>query len=73
MHCSLVQLALVMAAFNVVTAAVQFLGWQRLLKQRVNFSFFFSIAGSAVKLAKYGSVLSIWSVAYVSSSAVWIS
>jgi O-antigen/teichoic acid export membrane protein len=63
MHCSLVQLALVMAAFNVVTAAVQFLGWQRLLKQRVNFSFFFFDRGSAVKLAKYGGVLSLWSLA----------
>src|SRR3984957_15473058 len=63
MHCSLVQLALVMAAFNVVTAAIQFLGWQRLLKQRVNFSFFFFDRGSAVKLAKYGGVLSLWSLA----------
>jgi O-antigen/teichoic acid export membrane protein len=63
MHCSLVQLALAMAAFNVATAAVQFLGWQRLVKQRVDFSFLFFDRRSAVKLVKYGSVLSVWSLA----------
>ena len=63
MHCSLVQLALVMAAFNVVTAAIQFLGWQSLVKQRVDFSFLFFDRRSAVKLVKYGSVLSLWSLA----------
>jgi len=37
MHGSLVQLALVMAAFNVAAAVTQFLGWRRLLKARVAF------------------------------------
>jgi O-antigen/teichoic acid export membrane protein len=63
MHCSLVQLALAMAAFNAATAAVQFLGWQRLVKQRVDFSFLFFDRASAVKLVRYGSVLSVWSLA----------
>jgi O-antigen/teichoic acid export membrane protein len=63
MHCSLVQLALAMAAFNVAAAAIQFLGWQRLVKQRVDFSFFFFDRLSAVKLVKYGSALSVWSLA----------
>jgi len=63
MHCSLVQLALVMAGFNVATAAIQFLGWQRLVKQRVDFSFLFFDRRSAVKLVKYGSALSVWSLA----------
>ena len=63
LNCSLVQLAMAMAAFNVVTAAIQFLGWQRLVKQRVDFSFFFFDRRSAAKLVKYGSVLSVWSLA----------
>jgi O-antigen/teichoic acid export membrane protein len=63
MHCNLVELALVMAAFNVATAASQFLGWQRFVSERVGFSFLLFDRPSAVKLAKYGSVLSIWTVA----------
>lgn len=63
MHGSLVQLALVMAGFNLAAAASQFLGWRRLVKGRVDFSFFFLHRRSAVKLAKYGSVLSIWTLA----------
>jgi O-antigen/teichoic acid export membrane protein len=39
------------------------LGWQRYLKARVNFSFLLFDRRSAAKLAKYGSVLSIWTVA----------
>ncbi len=60
---SLVQLALVMAAFNVVTAAIQFLGWRRLVRARVDFSFLLFHRGSAVRLAKYGSILSIFTLA----------
>ena len=55
MHCSLVQLALAMAAFNVATAAIQFLGWQRLVKQRVDFSFLFfdrSLSGEISQVRK---------------------
>jgi O-antigen/teichoic acid export membrane protein len=63
LHGSLVQLALVMAAFNVVTAAIQFLGWRRLVKKRVDFSFLLFHRGSAVRLARYGSVLSIFTLA----------
>jgi O-antigen/teichoic acid export membrane protein len=63
LHCSLVQLALVMAGFNVATAATQFFGWRKFLKGRVNFSFLLFHRRSATQLAKYGSVLSIWSLA----------
>src|SRR5580698_2114116 len=62
MHGSLVQLALVMAAFNVATAVTQFLGWRKLLKARVDFSFLSFDRRYAVQLAKYGSVLSIWTL-----------
>ena len=63
MHGGLVQLALVWAGFNVVTAATQFLGWRRLVKARVEFSFFVFHRQSAIQLAKYGSVMSIWTLA----------
>jgi O-antigen/teichoic acid export membrane protein len=63
MHGNLVELAIAMAAFNVAAAASQFLGWRKFVKSRVGFSFFFFDRRSAVKLAKYGSVLSIWTVA----------
>jgi O-antigen/teichoic acid export membrane protein len=63
LHGSLVQLALVMAAFNLAAAITQFLGWRRLVRERVGFSFLLFHRRSAVKLAKYGSVLSIWTLA----------
>ncbi len=63
LHASLVQLAMVMAGFNVATAATQFIGWRRLVKARVDFSFLLFNRRSAIQLAKYGSVLSIWTLA----------
>jgi O-antigen/teichoic acid export membrane protein len=63
LHGSLVQLAIVMAAFNVATAASQFFGWRRFVQNRVGFSFLFFDRGAAIQLAKYGSVLSIWTAA----------
>jgi len=62
-HGSLVELALVMAAFNVATAASQFLGWRRFVRVRVDFSFLVFHGESAIKLAKYGSVLTIFGLA----------
>jgi O-antigen/teichoic acid export membrane protein len=63
MHGGLVQLALVYAGFNLATAATQFLGWRSLAKARVGFSFLLFHRRSAIQLAKYGSVMSIWIVA----------
>ena len=63
LHGSLVQLAMVIAGFNVAMAATQFFGWQKLIKARVDFSFLFFHRGAARQLAKYGSVLSIWTLA----------
>ena len=57
------QLALVFAGFNLATAATQFFGWRRLVKARVDFSFLLFHRQSAIQLAKYGSVMSIWTLA----------
>lgn len=63
MHGGLVQMALVIAFFNIIGAAAQFLGWRSLVRERVNFSFMFFHRSSALRLAKYGSVLSLWTLA----------
>jgi len=63
MHGRLVQLVWLMAAFNVATAVGQFLGWRKYAKQSVGFSFRLVDRESAVRLVKYGSVLSIWTFA----------
>lgn len=63
MHGKLVQLAWCMALFNVATAAGQFLGWRKYAEERVAFSFRVVGWQSVLQLAKYGSVLSIWTVA----------
>jgi O-antigen/teichoic acid export membrane protein len=62
-HGGLVPLALVWAAFNVITALIQYGGWRRLVSTRVAFSFFIFHRNSAIQLAKYGSVMSIWTLA----------
>jgi O-antigen/teichoic acid export membrane protein len=63
MHGGLVQLAMVWGAFNLATAATQYFGWRRLVKARVDFSFFLFHRRSAIQLGKYGSVMSVWTVA----------
>jgi O-antigen/teichoic acid export membrane protein len=62
-HGTLVELALVMAGFNVVTAAMQFLGWRKYVKERVDFSFAYFHRATAVRLVRYAGVLSLWMVA----------
>ena len=62
-HGTLVQLAWLMASFNVVTAIGQFLGWRKYAKERVDFSWKLVDAEMALRLAKYGSVLSVWTIA----------
>jgi O-antigen/teichoic acid export membrane protein len=63
MHGSLVQLAMVYAGFNLAAAATQFFGWRKFVKARVDFSFLLFHRRSAIQLAKYGSVMSIWTLA----------
>jgi O-antigen/teichoic acid export membrane protein len=63
LHGGLVQMALVIAAFNIAAGVAQFLGWRKYIKERVSFSFLLFHRRSAVRLAKYGSVLSLWTVA----------
>jgi O-antigen/teichoic acid export membrane protein len=63
LHGNLVQLAWVMATFNIGTAIVQFLGWRQFIDKRVAFSFNLVDRKTAMQLVKYGSSLSIWTIA----------
>jgi O-antigen/teichoic acid export membrane protein len=63
LHGTIVQLAWVIAVFNLAIGLGQFLGWRKYAKQRVDLSFHLIHRESALRLAKYGSVLSIWTVA----------
>jgi O-antigen/teichoic acid export membrane protein len=63
MHGTLIQMAGLMAACNAATALGQFFGWERYVKNRVGFSFKLIDRETALRLAKYGSVLSVWTIA----------
>jgi O-antigen/teichoic acid export membrane protein len=62
LHGGLVQMALVMAVFNVGTGVAQFIGWRNYARERVAFTFLLFHRRSAVRLVKYGSVLSLWTL-----------
>ncbi len=63
MNGKLVQLVWLLAIFNVLTAVSQFLGWRAFARDRVKFSFRLVDRSTTLLLAKYGSALSIWTVA----------
>ena len=62
-HGDLLELAWILATFNVLTALSQYLGWKKYASDRVGFSFKSIDRNWALRLTKYGSVLSIWTVA----------
>jgi O-antigen/teichoic acid export membrane protein len=62
-HATLVQLAFLMAAFNLITALAQYLGWKYYVRQRVDFSIRLVNRGTVLRLATYGGALSISTVA----------
>ncbi|MFC5863973.1 oligosaccharide flippase family protein [Acidicapsa dinghuensis] len=63
MHGSLVQLALTLGAFNVLTALAQFWGWKKYASDRVDFHLLQAERKMAMQLARYSGVLSVWMVA----------
>jgi O-antigen/teichoic acid export membrane protein len=63
LHGTLVQMVWLMALFNIATALGQFLGWRRYAKEFVGFSFRLVDHESVYRLFKYGSALSIWTLA----------
>ena len=63
MHGSLVQMAWLTGACNFATALGQLWGWGKYVRNRVGFSLTLISRETALRLAKYGSVLSIWTIA----------
>jgi O-antigen/teichoic acid export membrane protein len=63
LHGTLTQMVWLLAIFNIATAIGQFLGWRRYAKRFVGFSFRLADHKSAYQLLKYGSALSIWTIA----------
>jgi O-antigen/teichoic acid export membrane protein len=63
MHGKLIYLAWSMAIFNLATALGQFFGWRKYAKEHVPFAWKLVDIEMAVRLAKYGSVLSVWTIA----------
>jgi O-antigen/teichoic acid export membrane protein len=63
LHGSLLEMAVTYSCFNIAAAIAQFIGWRRYARERVAFTFFLYNRVVALRLAKYGSVISIWTVA----------
>src|SRR5581483_9488099 len=63
MHSGLIQLVWVLAGFNLVTGLCQYAGWKRYASDRLEFAWRFVSRRMTMRLAKYGGVLSIWTVA----------
>jgi len=63
LHGTLTQMVWLLAIFNIVTALSQFLGWRKYAKKFVDFSFGLVDRHSVYRLLKYGSALSIWTLA----------
>ncbi len=62
MHKGLVSLACVLCLFNLGTALGQFLGWKHYISKKVHFALEFIDREMALRLAKYSSVISLWTV-----------
>jgi O-antigen/teichoic acid export membrane protein len=63
LHGTLMQMVWLLAFFNIATAIGQFLGWRSYAKKFVGFSFRLVDRESIYRLFKYGSALSIWTLA----------
>jgi O-antigen/teichoic acid export membrane protein len=62
LHGSLVEMAVTIAAFNVLTGLLQVYGWWHLLRDRVGFTPFQFERNAGRQLAEYCGVLSIWTL-----------
>jgi O-antigen/teichoic acid export membrane protein len=62
-HGKLAQLVWVLAAFNLATALGQVVGWKIYASDRVHFTLRLADRNTALRLVKYGGVISIWMIA----------
>jgi O-antigen/teichoic acid export membrane protein len=62
LHGTLVEMAVTVAVFNIVTGLLQAYGWWHLLRKRVSFTLFRFERHTGQKLAEYCGVLSLWTL-----------
>jgi O-antigen/teichoic acid export membrane protein len=62
MHGTLVQMALLMAACNIATALLQFVGWKRYASNRIGFELFGFDKRTSSRLLEYCGILTIWTI-----------
>jgi O-antigen/teichoic acid export membrane protein len=62
MHATLVDMALLMGACNVVTAVLQFAGWKRYASSRVGFHLLSFDKRTSARLLEYCGILTIWTI-----------
>lgn len=62
LHGSLVEMAVTIAIFNVITALFQVYGWHHLLRDRIDFVLFHFDAPTGRRLVEYCGVLSLWTL-----------
>lgn len=60
---TLVQMAWVMGGFTLASAVMQYSGWRKYVKRRIDFSLALFDRKTALRLIKYAGVLSLWTVA----------
>jgi O-antigen/teichoic acid export membrane protein len=62
MRGTLVQMALLMAACNIGTALLQFVGWKRYASSRIGFNLFGFDKRTSSRLLEYCGILTIWTI-----------
>jgi O-antigen/teichoic acid export membrane protein len=62
LHGSLVEMAVAIAIFNVLTGLLQMYGWWHLLRERIGFTPFLFERNAGRRLGEYCGVLSIWTL-----------
>lgn len=63
MRGGLIQLVWILAFFNIATGLSQYAGWKRYASDRLDFAWRLANRPTAVRLARYGGILSIWTIA----------
>jgi O-antigen/teichoic acid export membrane protein len=62
LHGTLVEMALLMAACNIATALLQFVGWKRYASSRIGFDLFGFDKRTSARLLEYCGILTVWTI-----------
>ncbi len=62
LHATLFEMALLMAALNLTTALLQYVGWKMYASERTAFQFFLLDRAASLRLLEYCGILTIWTL-----------